>query len=103
MNNKLSTLMELVKRLPEKCLDAAIESLEKMKEEMERQEEDKTPECPHCRGKNIVKTDTGKGSSSIFAANAGRALCGPRGLSHGREKANLEWGSAACWIMGCLG
>jgi hypothetical protein len=43
MDNKLVTLINLVKHMPEKCLDQAIETLEKMKGEAEREEEQKPP------------------------------------------------------------
>jgi hypothetical protein len=55
MDNKLAALINLAKHLPEKCLDQAIETLEKMKGEAEREAEQKPPDCPHCRGGRTVR------------------------------------------------
>jgi hypothetical protein len=41
MDNKLATLINLVKHMPEKCPDQAIETVEKMKGEAEKAGEQK--------------------------------------------------------------
>jgi hypothetical protein len=48
MDNKLAALINLAKHMPEKYLDQAIETLEKMKREAEQEEEQRPPDCPHC-------------------------------------------------------
>lgn len=55
MDNKLTTLINLVKHMPEKCLDQAIETLEKMKEEAENETDEKPSGCPHCHTERVVK------------------------------------------------
>jgi transposase-like protein len=79
MKNKLSALIELVKRLPEACLDEAIESLEKMKEEAERGEERKTPDCPHCRGGRVVRNGRRKGKQQYLCRECGKSFVGTTG------------------------
>jgi hypothetical protein len=55
MDNKLAGLINLVKHMPEKCLDQAIETLEKMKGEAEKEEEQKPSDCPHCHAGRTVR------------------------------------------------
>jgi transposase-like protein len=74
MGNKLTTLIDLVKHLPEKCLDQAIESLEKIKGDAENEEEDETPDCPHCRGKNIVRNGKRRGNQSYLCRDCGKSF-----------------------------
>jgi transposase-like protein len=81
MKNKQSTLVELVKHLPEKCLDQAIESLERMKEEAEREEEHTTPDCPHCHSERVVRNGKRKGKQSYLCRECGKSYVGTTGTA----------------------
>jgi transposase-like protein len=81
MKNKLSALIELVKHLHEACLDEAIESLEKMKEEAEREEEGKPPDCPHCRGERVVRNGRWKGKQQYLCREWGKSFTGTTGTA----------------------
>jgi transposase-like protein len=74
MKNKLYTLIELVKHLPDQCLDQAIESLEKMKEKAEREEENKKPDCPHCRGRNVARNGHRNGKQQYLCRVCGKSF-----------------------------
>jgi transposase-like protein len=74
MENKLTTLIDLVKHLPEKCLDQAIESLEKIKGEAENEAEGETPDCPHCCGKNIVRNGKRRGNQRYLCRDCGKSF-----------------------------
>jgi transposase-like protein len=91
MRNKLSVLVELVKHLPEECLDQAIESLEKMKEATERKEETEAPECPHCRGGSIVRNGRREGKQRYLCRECGKSFVRTTGTafyySHSGEAA----------------
>ena len=53
MENKIARLIELVHRIPEACLDEAIEF---MSAKIEENDDDKpSPSCPHCKGDNVSK------------------------------------------------
>jgi hypothetical protein len=72
MENKLSLLINLVKHLPEQCLDRAIESLEKVKEERKKKRKRNVLTARIAAGKTRCGTGAGAGGSNIFAASAGR-------------------------------
>lgn len=74
MKNKVTTLIELVKHLPEQYLDQAIETLEKMKEEAEGEEKKKTPDCPHCHGGNVVRNGHRKGKQQYLCRVCGKSF-----------------------------
>jgi transposase-like protein len=74
MGNKLTTLIDLVKHLPEKCLDQAIESLEKIKGDAENEEEGETPDCPHCHGKNSVRNGKRRGDQRYLCRDCGKSF-----------------------------
>ena len=74
MENKLSMLINLVKHLPEQCLDQAIEFLEKMKEEVEKEEKQKPPDCPHCGGKSVVRNGHRRGRQQYLCRECGKSF-----------------------------
>jgi len=53
MDNKLAKLIELVKKLPENCLDATINYVEEKIEESV--EEKPIPPCPHCKSEAVKR------------------------------------------------
>jgi DNA-directed RNA polymerase subunit RPC12/RpoP len=74
MDNKLAALINLAKHLPEEYLDQAIETLEKMKGEAEREEEQKPPDCPHCRGRRTVRNGHRRGKQQYFCGECGKSF-----------------------------
>jgi prophage antirepressor-like protein len=54
--------------LPEQSLDQAIVSLEKVKEEAEKEKELKLPNCPHCGGKSVVDLSQLMGHTNVTVA-----------------------------------
>jgi transposase-like protein len=74
MENKLSKLINLAKHLPEQCLDQAIKSLEKMKEEREKDERQKVPGCPHCGGKSVVRNGHRRGKQQYLCRECGKSF-----------------------------
>jgi transposase-like protein len=91
MENKLAALINLVKHMPEKCLDQAIETLEKMKEEAEKEEERKPPDCPHCRSERVVRNGRRHGKQQYLCRECGKSFVWTTGTalykSHSGEAA----------------
>ncbi|MDR1220970.1 MAG: hypothetical protein LBK73_15370 [Treponema sp.] len=79
MGNKLTTLIDLVKHLPEKYLDQSIKSLEKIKGDAENEEEGETPDCPRCRGKNSVRNGKRRGNKRCLCRDWGEEICTDNG------------------------
>ena len=53
MSSKIESLIDLVRKLPEDCLDETIEYISKIIDEKES--EKPVPPCPHCKSINIVR------------------------------------------------
>ncbi|MDR1429672.1 MAG: hypothetical protein LBI85_05235 [Spirochaetaceae bacterium] len=81
MENKLSKLINLAKHLPEQCLDQAIESLEKMKDEGEKEERQKVPDCPHCGGKSVVRNGRRRGKQQYLCRECGKSFVRTIGMA----------------------
>jgi transposase-like protein len=91
MDNKLAALINLVKHMPEKCLDQAIETLENMKREAEHEEEQKPPDCPHCHAGSIVRNGHRHGKQQYLCRECGKSFVRTTGTalynSHSGEAA----------------
>jgi transposase-like protein len=74
MDNKLAALINLVKHMPEKCLDQALETLEEMKEAAEKEEEQKLPDCPHCHAGRTVRNGHRHGKQQYLCRECGKSF-----------------------------
>jgi transposase-like protein len=71
MDNKLKTLLDLAKALPENSLDAAISKLAEIKEESEKTKPDSTPKSPKCGGTHIVRNGHQSGKQQYLCRECG--------------------------------
>ena len=55
MNGKLVEAIEMLKRLPEKGIEKALEQLREIKDECEKEENKGAQPCPHCGGVRVVR------------------------------------------------
>jgi transposase-like protein len=74
MDNKLAALINLAKHMPEKCLDQAIEALEKIKGEAEREEKQKPPDCPHCHAGRTVRNGHRRRKQQYLCRKCGKSF-----------------------------
>jgi transposase-like protein len=97
MGNKLTALMDLVKHLPEKCLNQAIESLEKIKRDAEKEEEGGTLDCPHCHGKNVVRNGKRRGNQSYLCRDCGKSFVRTTGtVMYRSHSGEAVWKQVIC-------
>jgi len=64
MNNVLVEAMELLKRLPEKSVEKALEYIKELKNEDEEEKKSNVSPCPHCNGENIVRNGRKRGKQA---------------------------------------
>ena len=74
MGNKLKTLLDLAKRLPENKLDVAIEKLTEIRREGENGESVSTPKCPGCGGSHVVRNGHESGKQQYLCKGWGRSF-----------------------------
>ena len=74
MKNSLTELMEIIKRLPEKGVEELLENAKKIKNEVEAEEENIRPKCPHCKGENVVKNGRGHGKQTYICRNCTKSF-----------------------------
>jgi transposase-like protein len=91
MDNKLAALINLANHMPEKRLDQAIEALERIKGEAERKDEEKVPDCPHCRAGRTVRNGHRRGKQNYICRECGKSFVRTTGTalykSHSSEAA----------------
>jgi transposase-like protein len=71
MGSNIEKLIEIVHKMPEKCVDNAIEEIEKI---IEKYEETETPECPHCQNVKVQKNGTCKGKQRYICKECGKTF-----------------------------
>jgi len=55
MGNTLAEAIEILKQLPEKYVEKALEAIREVKSEHEKEEKHTIPPCPNCKSERIVK------------------------------------------------
>ena len=55
MGNTLAEAIEILKQLPEKYVEKALEAIREVKSEHEKEEKHTIPPCPNCKSEKIVK------------------------------------------------
>ena len=72
MENKISKLIELVQKLPENCLDEAIDYVT---EKIDEQSEEKpVPSCPHCNTRKAKRNGTKDGQQRYLCKDCGKTF-----------------------------
>lgn len=66
MDNVLVEAIDLLKRLPEKGVEKALEYMKELKKECEKEKKSNVPPCPHCNGKNVVRNGHKKGKQAYL-------------------------------------
>ena len=74
MKGDLTRLIEIIKRLPEKAVKELLIEAEIKKEECEKEEKEKVPECPHCEGENVVKNGSGHGKQTYICRSCKKSF-----------------------------
>jgi len=75
MENKLKKLIELTKHLPENKLEEAIEKLEKIKEESEKEAKLGVPKCVKCGGTAVVRNGRKHNRQQYLCRECGKSFC----------------------------
>jgi transposase-like protein len=75
MDNKLKTLIELVKRLPEGKLDEAIERLQEIRQKSDEEGKRTVPKCPHCDGADVVRNGHKHRKQQYLCRGCGKSFC----------------------------
>jgi transposase-like protein len=75
MDNKLKTLIELVKRLPEKKLDEAIERMQEIKQNNEKEDKFEIPKCPYCGGAHVVRNGRKHKKQQYLCKECQKSFC----------------------------
>ena len=70
MKTKIEELLELVKKLPEACLDEAIEKIKQIKSENEK--EKPTKACPHCKCEKTNRNGKKDGKQRYYCNECGK-------------------------------
>ena len=55
MDNILAEAIEILKRLPEKGVVKALEAIQEIKDECDKEKKSSVPPCPHCGGGDVVR------------------------------------------------
>jgi len=66
MNGQLVEAIELLKRLPEKGIEKALEQLREIKDECEKEEEKGVRPCPHCGSTQVVRNGRRNGKQAYL-------------------------------------
>jgi len=66
MNSKLIQAIEVLKQLPEKGIEKALEQLREIKDECEKEENAETRPCPHCQSKKVVRNGHKNGKQAYL-------------------------------------
>jgi len=84
MENNIEKLIALVHKLPEKCVEEAIEAVEKIIGENAEEDEEK-PKCPDCGNEEVYKNGSKKGKQ--------RYICRKCGKSYGKTTGTVMYNS----------
>jgi transposase-like protein len=66
MESPLIESIELLKRLPEKGVEKALEVLREIKEEIDKEKKSISPDCTHCGGSRVVRNGHKHGKQSYL-------------------------------------
>ena len=73
MNNVLVEAMELLKRLPEKSVEKALEYIKELQNEYEEKKSN-VPSYPHCNGENIVRNGHKRGKQAYLCRSCKKSF-----------------------------
>ena len=73
MDNTLIEAIELLKRLPEKGIEKALEALQEIKAECDKEKDGTIPPCPHCGGENIKRNGHKHDKQAYFCRDCGKS------------------------------
>lgn len=71
MNNPLTEAIEILKRLPEKSVEEALEALQEIKTKHEKDKKTKKPACPKCKEEQVVRNGHKCGKQAFLCRNCG--------------------------------
>ena len=74
MSNSLAEAIDILKHLPEKYLEKALEALREVKTEHEKEEKVATPPCPKCKGDRIVRNGRKHGKQAFLCRTCGKSF-----------------------------
>ena len=74
MENVLNEAIELLKRLPEKGMEKALEVLRDIKTECDKEEKTTVPQCPHCSGENVVRNGHKHSKQAYLCRSCGKSF-----------------------------
>ena len=74
MENPLAEAIELLKRLPEKGLEKALEALLEIKDECDKEKKKAVPPCPSCSGQNIVRNGHKHSKQAYLCRSCGKSF-----------------------------
>ena len=74
MNNPLTEAIELLKRLPEKSVEEALEVLQEIKIKHEKEKKATKPACPKCKDEKVVRNGHKCGKQSFLCRNCGSSF-----------------------------
>jgi transposase-like protein len=76
MESILREAIELLKRLPEKGVEKALEQLRDIKAECEEEENEEIPDCPHCKSDKVVRNGHKHGKQAYLCRCCGKSFMG---------------------------
>ncbi|GFP25746.1 hypothetical protein HKBW3S25_01227 [Candidatus Hakubella thermalkaliphila] len=74
MSNILAEAIEILKHLPEKYVEKALEAIREVKSEHEKEEKTTTPPCPKCKGGKIVRNGRKHGKQAFLCRICGKSF-----------------------------
>ena len=74
MNNSLSEAIEILKRMPEKGVEKALEKIREIQSEIDKEDRTKVPGCPHCGLENVIKNGRGHGKQAYICKSCGKSF-----------------------------
>ena len=74
MKSKLIEAIELLKRLPEKGIEKALEQLGEIKDECDEGENKGERPCPHCHSRKVVRNGHKKGKQAYVCRDCGKSF-----------------------------
>ena len=74
MGNILAEAIEILKHLPEKYVEKALEAIREVKTEHEKEEKVATPPCPKCKGERIVRNGRKHRKQAFLCRTCGKSF-----------------------------
>lgn len=74
MSNSLTDAIELLKRLPEKSVEEALDTIRELKIKHEKEKKSIKPPCPKCKDTTIVCNGRKRGKQSFLCRNCGNSF-----------------------------